>query len=551
MEWLGKTWGDLLKTLERTSADRVFVRFKGDKLTYGEFLKRVDALATSLLDLGIQKGEHIILIMPNCLEWLVIMFAIQRVGAVLIPLNTRYKTNELDYLFSQSDATTVFIMDKFINIDFTGMLYELCPEIKSSAPGKTASLKYPHFKRAICLSRDKQYPGMFDYRELEKGKIEFKAELEKMERQINSKDVNLICYTTGTTSFPKGVMHRHNDILQHAYNCGEAAKFSKESNYLAVLPFFGVWGVLNNLMVMVHQGGLVIQDFNDPSESLRLINEHGVTHFFGTDGMYMDLLNLPELEKNRPRTLFGGMTALLAGPNDPFMESIRDKLGIVNIVQGYGLSEANSQSLMGHWSQPFEERMRWIGHPNKGVEIKLVDPLTHKEVGPNQEGEIWIKSYIVMKGYYNKPKETSEVLDAEGWLRTGDLGIRNEKGLYNFRGRYKDIYKQSGFNVSPAEVEETIIKLSGVEEVYVVGIPDPKLGEVGMAYIKKREGAEVCEAEIIQWCKKNLANFKVPHYIRFVSEFPRITAGAGSKVQKYKLREMGIQWLSQKREENK
>lgn len=551
MEWLGKTSGDLLKILRETSSDRIFARFKQEQLTYGQFLERVDKLAMSLLALGIQKGEHIILIMPNCLEWLIIMFAIQKVGAILIPLNTRYKTPELDYLLSQSDASTVFIMDKFINIDFTAMIYELCPEAKKSIPGKIASKKFPHLKRVICLSRQREYPGMFDYRELEKDRNEFKVELDKRGKQIDAMDVNLICYTTGTTSFPKGVMHRHNDILQHAYNCGEALKFSKDSIYLAMVPFFGVWGVLNNFTVMVHQGAMVIQDLNDPSESLRLINEHGVTHFFGTDGMFMDLLNLPELEKNRPRTLYGGMTALLAGPNDALMESVREKLGIEYIAQAYGLSEANSESIIGHWSDPFEDRMRWLGKPNKDVEVKLVDPLTQKEVGPNQEGEIWIKSYIVMKGYYNKPRETAEVLDDKGWLRTGDVGIRDEKGYYNFRGRYKDIYKQSGFNVSPAEVEDTIRKHSGVEEVYVVGIPDIRLGEVGMAYIKKKEGAEVNEADIIQWCKKNLANFKVPNYVRFVSEFPRITAGAGSKVQKYKLREMGIQLLSQKMKDKK
>ena len=532
--WVDKPLGGILDETAKRFPEREAIVFRDQRITYREFKDRVDIEAKGLIKLGVKKGDKVALWMSNRPEWLYTKFAISKIGAVMVAINTWYRLYELEYILNQSDTTTIVMMDRFLNNDFIEMIGELCPELGRCEPGKLESEKFPLLKRVVCLS-DKKYDGMFGFEEvMGLGQDVSTDHLNEVQSSIRADDVANILYTSGTTAFPKGVQLSHINIGRNGFNIGNRQNFTeKDRLWLSVPLFFSFACVNGTLTTITHGGCIVLQESFDPGEALRLIDKEHCTVYYGMPNMSLMIFDHPDLKKYNTKSLRTGMT--IGAPEH--ITRVIEELGPKEINNGFGLTETAAVSSVTSCSDPLEIRLSKVGKPLPGVEIKITSPDTGKDLPLAEEGEICIRGYNVTRGYYKKPKETSDAIDKEGWLHSGDLGVLDGDGYLSFKGRIKDMLKSGGINVSTLEVEEFLHRHPKVREAHVVGMPDAIKDEVGLAYIELKEGDTCTEEEIIGFCKGNIASFKIPRYVIFGKDFPRTATG---KVQKFKLKERGI-----------
>ncbi len=340
-------------------------------------------------------------------------------------------------------------------------------------------------------------------------------------------DLLLIQYTSGTTSFPKGVMLTHTNMLGNAFFSGGRIGFRMGDRYHSARPFFHVSGsTLSVLSALQHVVTLVTMDRFEPEEALSLMERERCTHVSGNDTMALMLLNHPSRAK-RHLTLRGAWVA--ASP--AIMRRVVDELGARECVAGYGQSEASPNIAQSCWWEPEEVRVNARMRPQPGIEVRIVGE-DGTDRGAGQPGEIVVRGWNVMRGYFEKPKETAEVLDPEGWLHTGDMGRVGEDGRLEFLGRLKEIVRVGGENVSPAEIEDTLHRHPAIRQAAVVGVPDPRLVEVVAAFVIPNEGMTCDPAAVIAWSRERMAGFKVPRHVFVVNDFESIGMTASSKVQK-------------------
>jgi fatty-acyl-CoA synthase len=541
-----KTWIDIFEETADKFAEKEALVFweSKERFTYSEYKNKVDEIAKGLYALGVRKGTHVGIWMTNRPEWVFARLAIYKLGAIMVPFHTRYRSEEMRYVLAQSD-TEMLLMEASIlgKINILGMLFDLIPELKKKESALDIKSKdFPALKQVVLVD-EKKYPGLYSLEEI----VEMSKGIrdEEIKAEISSEDTIHIIYTSGTTGFPKGNVTPSTCNVAYCAISAELYYLTQECRYLNLMPFFGNIGLWNHTLPLLVGGALVVGPSRfEPEETMKIIQEEKVTNSIFVPTMLSDILNHPNFGTYNLSSL-KRITAAGAVVPQTLIHMAKEKLGIY-LMNIYGLSEASGLSTWVPYGDTPEHVEKSVGLPMPHCELAILDLKTGEVVPSGVEGEICTREVFPgsqhMKGYYKKPEITSETI-RNGWLHSGDLGKMDEDGYVYLTGRVKEMFTVGGFNVSPPEIENYILKHPKVWDVAVAGVPDKRLGEVGAAFIKLKKGEVTSSEEIINFCKGNIADIKVPRYVFFVDEFPLNPQG---KVQKFKLRERAIKELDLK-----
>lgn len=539
------TLGQLLEQWADKLPDHDFMVYpdRGLRFSYSEFNQRVDNLSKGLMAIGVQKGDKVGIWANNVPDWTTLMFATAKIGAVLVTINTNYKLAELEFLIKNADLNTLCLIDGYRDSDYVDMIFQLVPELKTAPRGKLKSKKFPQLRNVVFLGPQK-HRGMYNTPELLLlGTQVDDMELLKRKSEVSCHDVVNMQYTSGTTGFPKGVMLTHFNIVNNGKGIGDNMQYTPEDRLLLCVPLFHCFGcVLGVCAVITHGVSMVIIEDFDPLRVLAAVQKEKCTSIYGVPTMFIAEMNHPMFDMFDLSSL---RTGIMAGSLCPIetMKQVMTKMNCRDIIIVYGLTEASPGMTTTHIDDSPEIRATTVGKELPGVEVKIVDPDTGEELGPNQQGEICCRGYNVMKGYYNDPQATREAIDEDGWLHSGDLAVKTEDGYYKITGRIKDMIIRGGENIYPREIENFLYNMPEIEMVEVVGLPDEKYGEIVGAFIKLKEGASLTEEEVRDFCRGKIARYKIPKHVFFVDDFPKTASG---KIQKYKLRELGAQLIASK-----
>ncbi|MCS7166899.1 MAG: AMP-binding protein [Gemmatales bacterium] len=543
----GSVWVDgltfpevLRRTVERWPQREAMVFPQiGYRITWHQFGQEVERAARALLALNIQPNEHVGIWATNWPQWVILQLATATVGAVLVNINPAYRVHELEYILKQADISVLFLTDRFKQSDYFAMLRELCPELTSCPLELRPSVRCPRLRHVISIQSTK-LPGMKNWEEFLNLAEQVAVEAVHHRAEfLSPHDVVNIQYTSGTTGFPKGAMLTHRNLLLNAYYVGERLGFTENDRLCIPVPFYHCFGcVMGTLMCVIYGATMVVPaEVFDPLATLQAIHQERCTAIYGVPTMFLAELNHPRFGEFDLSSL---RTGIMAGSPCPIelMKQVVEKMGCRGITIAYGLTEASPVITQTHTTDSLEHRVGTVGQPLPGLEVRIVKPGTWEDVAPGEPGELIVRGHGVMKGYYNKPAETAEVLSPEGWLRTGDLAMQTPDGYYRITGRIKDMIIRGGENIYPREIEEFLLTHPKILDVQVVGLPDEKYGEEVSAWIRVRPGMTLTEEEVRDFCRGRIAHYKIPRYIVFVDEYPTTVTG---KVQKFKLREMGIE----------
>jgi fatty-acyl-CoA synthase len=515
--------------------------YEGKRWSFTDCQLEVDRVAKGLITLGIQPGEKVSLWIPNCPEWISIMFAVLKIGAVLVPINTRFRMADLEYVVRQSKSTTLITVDHSGPVRYFDMVRELCPDLTQSHPDQVHAARLPDLRRIIILG-EQRCAGTHAWADMlaRAGRIP-DAGLAERQRAVDPDGTALIMYTSGTTGFPKGVMHNHN-IVRNITDQANRMGVTPRDVILMYLPLFHAFGLFEGpLMSMLTGARMVLTTLFDPAEALALIAQEKATMLHGFDTHFHDLMNHPQCATTDLRSLRVGLLAAGMASSEPVARKAQQLL--CPTLTGWGMTEVGVGALLSFLDSSTDDRCLGSGWPLPGYEFKVIDPTTGQALPPGTMGELCTRGYGVMRGYYQKPEETAKAIDAAGWLHTGDMAIRRDDGMVRFLGRYKEILKVGGENVDPVEVEAFLLQHPAVNQVKIVGVPDARLSEVGAACLILNPGASVTAPDLIEFCRGKLASFKIPRHVVFVKEFPMTSSG---KVQKFRLREVVMQELQLK-----
>jgi fatty-acyl-CoA synthase len=526
-------------------AGREAVVFRDRRLTYAALHREVERCARGLLALGVEAGDSVALWMPNRPEWLVVQQACAWIGAVVVALNTRYRAHELEYILRQSDATTLVCQDHAGPVDYLEILETVLPGLHDRDPDSLGVEGFPRLRRVVCLAED-AYGGTVRYADaLDAGADPaLDATLAARRALADPDQVFALLYTSGTTSFPKGAMISHRNALPHAWAAGERLGLGQADRVLHTLPFSGTWGgLVIPLMTLTHGAALVLADGFDPLSTLHLMAAERITVWHAVDAMLTAVLDHPALDRCDRSTLRAGTVAMTGGGRDGLFDEVVERLGMRGAVQPYGMTEVNALALCPRPDDPLELRRGPGVRLAEGLEARVVDPESGADRPPGQAGELLLRGPQVTRGYYRKPEETRAAIDAGGWLHTGDLAVQDEAGHVFFLGRLRDTLRIGHHMVAPAEIEAFLMTHPAVAQAFVVGVPDPRLGEVAVAYVIPRPDRRTTEAELIAHCRTRLAGFKAPRHVWLVPDVPRTAGPHGDKVQRARLREDALRLL--------
>ena len=539
MTFFETTLGQLLREKARSQPNRDFIVYSDRNLrfTYGEFDKRVDELANGLLAIGLKKGAHVGIWATNVPDWNTLLFAVARVGMVLVTVNTGYKLHELDYLIKQSDLDCLFIIDGYRDSDYVSMVNELIPELKTCERGFLQSQRYPSLKSVVYIGPEKQR-GMYNMAELLLlGKYTAPDELLRIEASCDTNEVVNMQYTSGTTGFPKGVMLTHRNILNNGYGIGENQRFTERDIVCLPVPLFHCFGLTLGMMaILTHGATAAILEWFDPLLVLATIQKEQCTAVYGVPTMFISVLNHPMFKLFDTASL---RTGIMAGSPCPIetMRQVIDLMHAAEITIVYGLTESYPGMTQTRFDDTIEVKCATVGRELPGVEVTIRDPETGEECPDEVHGEFCCRGYNSMKGYYKMPEETAQCIDTEGWLHSGDLGMKDKQGNFRVTGRIKDMIIRGGENIYPKEVEDFLYGMPGIRDVQVVGIASQRYGEEVGAFVILQENASVSEEDVLDFCRGQISRYKIPKYVFFVDSFPLTSSG---KVQKYLLRESGL-----------
>ncbi len=465
--------------------------------------------------------------MAGYAEWAYVYFALARIGAVMVAVNTRYRPEEVEYVLNKSKASLLVFKEE-ANKDFLSLLRELCPRVGESADA-LPSEKLPHLKQ-IIVSAQRSVPGAFTFDELKKRGAEVsESSLADAAGKVSDDDVAMIQFTSGTTAVPKGVMLFQIAMLRGA-QCGcWALQLTESDCFFSPQPFFHVGGSIQVMLTPIVSGcTMIVQPYFDAGEALAIMERHQCNVLMGHQPHYIEYLNHPDLPK-RKLALEKGM--IFASPE--VNQRVHDEMGIKKLISPYGLTETHIGGTACEMDDPLELRMTTVGRPMPGVEIAIRQPDGKEFLPQGQPGEVCFKGWCITKGYFDDPEKTAEAIDGEGWLRTGDLGVIGSDGYLRLIGRIKDMIRVGGENVAAAEVETVLLKHDTVKQAVAVGMADQRLAEVVAAFVELKADQASSEAELIAYCRQRLASFKVPRRIIFVTDWPMTGAG---KIQRYVLK---------------
>ncbi|MDN3439508.1 AMP-binding protein [Planococcus sp. APC 3900] len=510
----------------------------GIRKTYKEFDEETDRLAKAFIGIGIEKGEHVAIWSDNKREWLLSQFATGKMGGILVTVNTSYQSSELEYLLEQSDATTLILGEEFKGTSYIEIVNTVCPELATAEKGKIVSKKLPHFKRVIVMSNS-SYPGIYTWNEFE-AFAEKVSDAEYQERfhSMDPDDVINIQYTSGTTGFPKGVMLTHLNVVNNGKLIGDTMNLTETDRLCIPVPFFHCFGcVLGTMAAVTHSTTMVIAEQFEPKRVLQMVQDEKCTGLHGVPTMFIAELNHPDFASFDTSTL---RTGIMAGSPCPIevMKKVIHDMGASEITIAYGQTESSPVITQTRADDDIEKRVSTVGKPHTGVEVKIIDPVTGQQVATGVPGELCTRGYHVMKGYYKNVEATKAAIDPEGWLHTGDIAVEDEDGYIAITGRIKDMVIRGGENIYPREIEEFLYQHPSVQDVQVVGVPDPKYGEELMAWVILKEGEKLDAEELKAYCTGKISRHKIPRYIEFTKEYPMTASG---KIQKFKLRELSVE----------
>lgn len=527
-----KTLGALAKEAAERFGERELLCYQGVRRTYSETLVEIDRVARGLIGLGIQPGDKVSLWMTNRPEWVHIMFALAKIGAIMVPINTRLRTSDVEYIFRQSDTSTIITMEQSGPIRYLDMVGELCPELGARDKSDLSTAAFPKLKRVVSMG-NQGLPGVYAWEDLLESANDVSPDaLRKREAQVRPEDIVFIMYTSGTTGFPKGVMHCHN-VIRNVIMTSGTMEIHEDDCTIMYLPLFHAFGYYEGPLTCYVTGSrMVLTETFDPGEILALIEAEEGTIIHGFDTHWQDLMDHPEFQSRDLASLRTGILA--AGLPSTVLIAERANREVCATCTAYGMTEVMPGALMGRMRDTFKQRTATSGLPSDGYEVEVKDLQSGGTLPAGTKGEICIRGYAVMKGYYEKPEETAKTIDSDGWLHSGDLGVLDEDGHIRFLGRYKEMLKIGGENVDPVEVEAFFLNHEAVNKVQVVGVPDRRMSEIPVAFVVLEAGKQAQAGELAAFAKGKLASFKIPRHFVFLDEYPMTSSG---KVKKFELRE--------------
>ena len=528
---IGETIGEHFDriALKHREREALVVRHQGIRWTYGELKRRVDNLAAGLLRLGLEKGDRVGIWSQNCAEWVLVQFATAKAGIILVNINPAYRRTELEYALNKVQCRALILSPVFKTSNYLEILHDALPNL-------------PQLRTVVRLGADKT-PGMLNFAELTVDASDGELErLEALAGALQFDDPINIQFTSGTTGSPKGATLTHHNILNNGFFIGEAMRFSEKDRLCIPVPLYHCFGmVLGNLACVTHGAAMVFPDGGfDPKSVLEAVQAERCTALHGVPTMFIAVLDHADFAKYDLSTL---RTGIMAGSPCPVevMKRVADKMNMREVTIAYGMTETSPVSFQSSVDDPLERRVSTVGRIQPHIEVKIVDA-EGRVVPRGEKGELLTRGYSVMLGYWADEDKTREAIDAAGWMHTGDLATIDAEGYCNIVGRSKDMVIRGGENIYPREVEEFLYRHPKIQDVQCVGVPDDKYGEELCACVVLRPGVAASAEEIREFCRGQIAHYKVPRYVRFVESFPMTVTG---KIQKYILRqqiadEMGL-----------
>jgi fatty-acyl-CoA synthase len=512
------------------------------RYSYRALRDQADRAACALIALGVHRGDRVGMWSGNRAEWMVTQYAAAKVGAILVNINPAYRLRELEYALAQSGVSVLIAARSFRSTDYVETLLALVPELTATKTGPIQSQRVPALRRVIYLSADAEPGGMAWAEFLDLGTRIAAHELVARESTLQFDDPVNIQYTSGTTGSPKGATLSHHNILNNGYFVGEVLRYTEHDRICLPVPFYHCFGcVLGNLATVTHGSAVVIPGESfDPDATLQAIEEERCTSIYGVPTMFIAQLDHPRFSSVQLETLRTGIMAGAPCPID-VMRQVIGRMHVPQITICYGMTETSPVSFQSETDDPIELRVSTVGRVLPHLECKVVDPDTGLTVPRGTPGELCTRGYAVMLGYWNDDDATANAIDAARWMHSGDLAVMNDEGYVSITGRIKDMIIRGGENIYPREIEEFLHTHDKVSDVQVIGVPDHKYGEAVCAWIRLRDGVAATAEEFREFCRGQIATYKIPRYVRFTTEFPMTVTG---KVQKFKMREMTVAELA-------
>ena len=541
-----QTIGDFFADMAQRQGgrDALVSRHQGLRYSYAELHAATRQLASALLGLGLVKGDRVGIWSHNNAEWVLMQLATAQVGLVLVNINPAYRTSEVEYALNKVGCKALVSMPQFKTSDYLGMLRELAPELASCAPGQLKAAKLPELRTVVWIDvagQGQDEPGMLRFSQLLAQGKSGDERINTIAATLKNTDPINIQFTSGTTGFPKGATLTHRNILNNGFFIGECMRLTPEDRLCIPVPLYHCFGmVLGNLACFTHGSTIVYpNDGFDPITVLETVQAEKCTGLHGVPTMFIAELDHPRFAEFDLSTLRTGIMAGSPCPIEVMKRVVRD-MHLSEITIAYGMTETSPVSCQSDNETPLEKRVATVGKVQPHLEVKIIDPTTGETVAPGVSGELCTRGYSVMHGYWGDEVKTREAIDAEQWMHTGDLATMDAEGYVNIVGRSKDMVIRGGENIYPREVEEFLYRHPQVQDVQVVGVPDVRYGEELCAWVIVKPGQTLSEEDVRDFCKGQIAHYKVPRYIRFVQAFPMTVTG---KIQKFKIRDEMIELL--------
>jgi len=504
------------------------------RLTYAELDRAVSNVAGNLLASQVAKGDRVGIWSPNNAQWVLTQLACARIGAILVTINPAYRVSELEYVLNKVACKTLVVAEHFKSSDYLAMLSELAPEVSESEAGDLHAARIPALRNVIHLGAA-EMAGMFRFSEFEQPVgDDVIGDLERLALELQPDDPINIQFTSGTTGFPKGATLTHFNILNNGYFVAEAMQFSAEDRLCIPVPLYHCFGmVMGVLGCLTHGATMVFPDEAfEPESVLSVVQAERCTALYGVPTMFIAELAHPAFADYDLRSL---RTGIMAGATCPrsTMESVMRDMHMSDVTIAYGMTETSPVSFQTGVGDPVDKRVSTVGRVHPHVQVKLIDE-DGRVVARGERGELCTRGYSVMLGYWDDDERTAESIDRAGWMHTGDLAVMDSDGYCDIVGRVKDMIIRGGENIYPREIEEYLLRHPQVKDVSVFGVPDQQYGEQVAAWIQVGDGEQLVEDDIREFCTGQIAHYKVPHYVRFVEQFPMTVTG---KIQKFVMRE--------------
>ena len=533
------TIGQALDATVARHGDReaLVVPHQGVRWTWRQLAQQADAVAAGLLAMGLQPGDRVGIWAPNCAEWVLSQLASARAGLVLVNVNPAYRRSELEYALNKVGCTALVLAPALKTSDYLAIVHDLAPELAASTPGQLQAAALPQLRWVVRLG-EAATPGMLNFNAIAGlATAASRARLAEIGPTLRATDAINIQFTSGTTGHPKGATLTHRNILNNGFFVGEAIRLTETDRLCIPVPLYHCFGmVMGNLGCLTHGATMVYPaEAFDPLAVLQTVQDERCTALYGVPTMFIAELDHPRFAEFDIRSL---RTGIMAGSPCPIevMKRVQAQMHMTEVTIAYGMTETSPVSTQSATDDPLNKRVSTVGRVQPHLEVKIADE-QGRPVPVGVTGELCTRGYSVMQGYWGDPAKTAEAVDADGWMHTGDLATMDAEGYVNIVGRLKDMVIRGGENVYPREIEEFLYRHPAVQDVQVVGVPDVKYGEELCAWIKLRDGASATPDEIRDFCRGQIAHYKIPRHIRFVDGFPMTITG---KIQKFVMRQESI-----------